>query len=135
MLYFRKTQKKKVSYIMENKSATSGLVMSIVGLALGVLAPYISFGSLAVATAICVILNLAGIALSIVGTVSSAKAKKALKAANAATGSATAGLVIGIIGIVMGGLTFFTCSLCAICVCAAGEAIEEGVNGALNNLK
>ena len=120
---------------MQQKSATPALVMSIVGIALSIISGWFiptNIGAesplevvTTISSVIILILNVAGIVLSIMGTVNAAKAKKEIKAANLPTGVATAALVIGIIGIVIGGLTFFTCTMCTV-LCACGTESAKG---------
>lgn len=92
---------------MKGKAA-AGLVLSIVGVVLGILPVGI--------------LALLGLPVAVVGLVLSVSAGKALKAAGQPAGIATAGLVLGIIAVVFTAISFFTCGLCVICAAAGGAA-------------
>ncbi len=99
--------------------AIAGLVLSIVAIVFGFLGTWFSVIALPMA---------------IVGLVLSAMAGKQLKASNQPAGIATAGLVLGIIATVLTAIFFFTCGICTICVAAGGDALEDAVNDALNQI-
>ncbi len=100
--------------------AIAGLVLGIVGIVFSFLGTWFSVLALPI--------SIVGLVLSIMGG-------KGLKAAGEPAGIATAGLVLGIIAVVFSAICFVTCGLCTICVACAGNALNDGLNDLLGELR
>ncbi|MBQ1928940.1 MAG: hypothetical protein II366_04190 [Clostridia bacterium] len=102
--------------------AIAGLVLSIIGVALGSVLSFLPMAAII------------GLPVAVVGLVLSVSGGKKLKAEGQPSGIATAGLVIGIIAVVFTAITFLTCGICQICVGAAGASATELTEDLLSEL-
>ena len=94
----------------------NGKGLSIAGMVCGIVACVLAWFYM---------VNIAALALGIVGLVCSSMGRKQAKLAGSTSGIATAGLVLAIIGTAVAGIGFLSCTLCVLCAAGTVGAFES----------